>query len=68
MIGALALIGHQSMGSCAGLIVCINVGLRGILLPEAPKGEVVTVGVALYSISNSFSFSGVSKWYLRVRA
>ena len=47
MIGALALIGHQSMGSCAGLIVCINVGVCGILLPEAPKGEVVTVGVAL---------------------
>ena len=40
----------------------INIGLRGILLlPEALKGEVVTVGVALSSISNSFSFSGVSK-------
>ena len=45
-----------------GQFVSINVGLCGILLlREAPKGEVVTVGVALYSISNSFSFSGVSK-------
>ena len=40
----------------------INVGLCGVLdLRETPKGEVVTVGIALYSISNSFSFSGVSK-------
>ena len=39
-----------------------NVGLCGVLdLHEAPKGEVVTVGVALFGISNSFSFSGVSK-------
>ena len=45
-----------------GRSVSINVGLCGILLlPEALKGEVVTVGVALSSISNSFSFSGVSK-------
>ena len=41
--------------------VSINIGLRGILLlPEALKGEVVTVGIALSSISNSFSFSGVN--------
>ena len=39
----------------------INVSLCGILLLcEALKGEVVTVGVALVGISNSFSFSGVS--------
>ena len=40
----------------------INVSLfRGILLlREALKGEVVTVGVALVGISNSFSFSGVN--------
>ena len=39
----------------------INVGLCGVLvLREAPKGEVVTVGVVLFGISNSFSFSGVS--------
>ena len=49
MIGALTHIGHQSIGSCAGSIVCINVGLSGVLdLREAPKGEVVTVGVTLY--------------------
>ena len=39
----------------------INVGLCGVLvLREALKGEVVTVGVALFGTSNSFSFSGVS--------
>ena len=44
-----------------GRFVSINVGLCGILLlREALKGEVVTVGVALVGISNSFSFSGVS--------
>ena len=44
-----------------GRFVSINVGLCGILLlPEALKGEVVTVGVALVGISNSFSFSGVN--------
>ena len=43
--------------------MCINIGLCRVLdLREAPKGEVVTVGVARSSISNSFSFSGVSKW------
>ena len=63
MIGALAHIGHQSIGSCAGSIGSINVGLCGVLdLRKAPKGEVVTVGDALASLSNSFSFSGVSKW------
>ena len=45
-----------------GRSVSINVGLHVVLdLCEASKGEVVTVGVALSSISNSFSFSGVSK-------
>ena len=46
-----------------GRFESINCGLHGILLllPEALKGEVVTVGVALSGISNSFSFSGVSK-------
>ena len=39
----------------------INVGLCGVLvLREALKGEVVTVGVVLVGISNSFSFSGVN--------
>ena len=38
----------------------INVSLCGnLLLREALKGEVVTVGVVLVGISNSFSFSGV---------
>ena len=60
MIGALAHIGHQSIGSCAGSIGSINVGLCGVLdLREVFKGEEVTVGIALYSISNSFSFSGL---------
>ena len=44
-----------------GRFESINVGLRGILLlPEALKGEVVTVGIALVGISNSFSFPGVN--------
>ena len=39
----------------------INVGLPGILLlPEALKGEAVTVGVALFSISSSVTFTGVN--------
>ena len=39
-----------------------KVGFGGVLdLREAFKGEEVTVGVAISSISNSFSFSGVSK-------
>ena len=60
--GALAHIGHQSMGSCAGTIGSINVGFCEVLdLREASKGEVVTVGVALYSIGYSFFFSGISK-------
>ena len=37
----------------------INISLCGILLREALKGEVVTVGVALVGISNSLSFSGL---------
>ena len=63
MIGALAHIRHQSIGVlCRDELGVFNVGLCGVLdLREAPKGEEVTVGVALYSISNSFSFSGVSK-------
>ena len=48
-------------GLVQGRLGVFNVGLCGVLdLHEAPKGEVVTVGIALYSISNSFSFSGVS--------
>ena len=47
----------------------INVGFCEVLdLRKASKGEVVTVGIARYSISNSFSFSGVSNRYYRVRA
>ena len=46
--------------SPSGSIGSINVGFCEVLdLREASKGEVVTVGVALYSISNSVSFSGV---------
>ena len=48
MIGALAYIRHQSIGSCAGSIGSINVGFCEVLdLREASKGELVTVGVAL---------------------
>ena len=54
--------GIYQRGLVQGQSECINVGLGGVLdLREALKGEEVTVGVALYSISNSFSFSGVSK-------
>ena len=43
-----------------GRFVSINVGLCAIfLLREALKGEVVTDGVVLVGISNSFSFSGL---------
>ena len=57
------------VASKEGRLGVFNVGLCGVLdLREALKGEVVTVGIALSSISNSFSFSGVSKRYLRVRA
>ena len=50
------------MGSCAGSIGSINVGHCEVLdLRVASKGEEVTVGVARYSISNSISFSGISK-------
>ena len=53
--------GIYQRGLVQGRFECINVGLGGVLdLREALKGEVVTVGVALFSISNSFSFSGVS--------
>ena len=57
------LIGHPSIGVlCRDELGVFNVGFCEVLdLQEASKGEVVTVGVALYSISNSFSFSGVSK-------
>ena len=56
-------------GLVQGRLGVINVGFCEVLdLREASKGEVVTVGVARYSISNSFSFSGVSKRYYRVRA
>ena len=46
---------------CRVDIVSINVSLCGnlLLLREALKGEVVIVGVALFGISNSFSFSGL---------
>ena len=48
------------MGSCAGSIGSINVGFCEVLdLREASKGEEVTVVIDLYSISNSFSFSGI---------
>ena len=42
-------------------IVSINLSLCGnlLLLCKALKGEVVIVGVALFGISNSFSFSGL---------
>ena len=44
-----------------GRFVSINVGLCGVLLlREALKGEVVTVGVALFGISSSVTFSGVN--------
>ena len=57
------------VASKEGRVGVFNVGLCVVLdLRKAPKGEEVTVCVALYSISNSFSFSGISKWYLRVRA
>ena len=55
------ILGTNQAGLVQGRIESINVGLHGILLPEAHKGEVVTVGIALSSISNGFSFSGVSK-------
>ena len=61
MVGALAHIGHQSSHP-QGRVGVINVGLCVVLdLREALKREEVTVGVALYSISNSFSFSGIGK-------
>ena len=38
-----------------------NVGLSGVLvLREALKGEVVTVGVAFFGISSSVTFTGVN--------
>ena len=38
----------------------INVGCCEVLdLRKAPKGEVVTVGVALHGIGYSFFFSGI---------
>ena len=44
-----------------GRFVCINVGLCGVLLlHEALKGEVVTVGIALIGISSSVTFTGVN--------
>ena len=44
-----------------GQFVSINVGLCGVLLLcEALKGEVVTVGIALIGISSSVTFSGVN--------
>ena len=56
------IVGIYQWGLVQGQLGVFNVGLCGVLdLREAPKGEVVTVGVALYSISNIFSFSGVSK-------
>ena len=55
------ILGTNQYGLVQGQLGVFNVGLCGVLdLREAPKGEVVTVGVALNSISNSFSFSGVS--------
>ena len=57
------LIGHLSIGVlCRDELEVFNVGFCEVLvLREATKGEEVTVGVALYSISNSVSFSGISK-------
>ena len=55
------LLGTNQEGLVQDQFVSINVGLCGILLlREALKGEVVTVGAALVGISNSFSFSGVN--------
>ena len=54
--------GIYQWGLVQGRLGVFNVGLCGVLdLREALKGEEATVGVALYSISNGFSFSGVSK-------
>ena len=45
----------------------INVGCCEVLdLRKAPKGEVVTVGVALHGIGYSFFFSGIVKRWYRV--
>ena len=47
----------------------INVGCCEVLdLRKAPKGEVVTVGVALHGIGYSFFFSGIVKRWYQVRA
>ena len=47
----------------------INVGCCEVLdLRKAPKGEVVTVGVALHGIGYSFFFAGIVKHCYRVRA
>ena len=62
MTGALAHIGHQSIGSCAGSI-CEHLTLASVgifFFREALEGEEVIIDVALVGISNSFSFSGVN--------
>ena len=47
----------------------INVGCCEVLdLRKAPKGEFVTVGVALHGIGYSFFFSGIVKHWNQVRA
>ena len=46
----------------------INVGCCEVLdLRKAPKGEVVTVGVALHGIGYIFFFAGIVKLWFRVR-
>ena len=49
-------------GLVQGRLGVFNVGFCEVLdLREASKGEVVTVGIALYSISNSLTFLGIGK-------